>query len=377
MRKIRIVFVIDSFAFGGGAEQQLLYLSLGLDKNAYEVSVCNLGVSSQDFIESASKGGVKVFSLCQKGFADLRCLLNLSRFIAREKPDILNTFLFTSDSYGRIAGILNKVPVIIASIRNVDVWKKKRHIFLDRALKAKTSHFTANARAVKEYIIKTTHVNAGRVTVIYNGVDTQRFTDKPESGMLRSSLGAEDKKIILNVVRFEPEKNHLSLLEASRAILNKRSDTLFVLAGEGSIKKKIISEIKKQGLKEYFRILSAASHIESLYGIADVSVLTSLYEGCPNFILESMACGVPVVATSVGGVPELVEDAKTGFLVPVNDAPALAEKILYLLDNEAHRRQLGEEARKKALSGFSLNQMVSGYHNLYQELLSVKGLART
>jgi glycosyltransferase involved in cell wall biosynthesis len=347
-----------------------MHLVSGMDKQLFDVSICDLGDLSHKFREMAETGGVRVFSVPQGGMLDLGCLFGLSRLIGRFKPHIVNTFLFTSDLYGRIAAVARGVPVIISSLRNVDVWKKGHHRLLDRILAKKTASFTANADAVRQHLAATLNVDQGKVAVIYNGVDARRFSHvEPPTGLREQLRIGRDKKVLLTIARFVPQKDHRTLIEAAGLVLQKRSDVLFLLISEsGNLGDVLTGTIGRAGLMDYFRIFGFQEKIEDFYHVADVSVLTSLYEGCSNFILESMACGLPIVATRVGGNPELIQDGGTGFLVSPKSPRETAEKILHLLDNPSHAREFGERAAKRVRESFTVERMVRGYQELYVRL---------
>jgi glycosyltransferase involved in cell wall biosynthesis len=371
MRKIKLLYIIDNLAIGGGAEQQLVNLASGLDVNIFELTICNLGVLSKEYCQAIQAKNVKIFNIAQYGFFDASCLIALGRLIGKIRPDIVNTFLFTADTYGRIAALVRRVPIIIASIRNVDLWKNRLHIFVDTILKAGTTYFTVNSALVKKYLIETYHLEEKKIGVIYNGVDLQVFNkNKPRQEIYTKLNIAPTDKIILNVARFFDQKDHYTLIRALKTILANRKDITVILIGDGELRDKVLVQIEKEGIRDYFRILEPQLQLADFYNIASLSILTSVYEGCSNFILESMACGLPVVATSVGGNSELISDGKTGFLVSLKDYARVAEKALFLLNNPNIAYEFGIEARRKVEENFGLEKMVKEYESLYLGLCS-------
>ncbi len=366
--KIKIVAIIDNFAPGGGAEGQLFLLAQGIDKARFDMSVCSLGDLSTGFAETLASLGVRSFSIPQHGFFDIRCVIGLVTTLGRLRPHIVQTALFTSDLYGRLAAVLQGSPAIVTSVRNIDMWKKGRHRVLDRMLEKRTSRFTANAVAIKEHLKRAYGIEDRKIAVIYNGIDSARFARRSPSRSLYGELGIErEKKVFLTIARFVPQKDHFTLIEAAKIVLRSRKDAAFVLISEsGPLGSAIRDAIDRAGAKGSFKIVNYRDDVADFYNCAYASVLTSLYEGCSNFILESMACGLPVVATRVGGNPELVDDEKTGFLVAPRDPRAAAGKMLRLLDDPASARCFGEEARKKVESNFAVETMVRGYERLYE-----------
>jgi len=367
--RIKILFIIDNFYLGGGAEKQLFYKAKLLDKSIFDVSICSLGLLMDNYKDSLEAEGIKVFSCPQKGFLDLRCLKNLFFLLKKLNPDIVETILFTADTYGRITAILKKIPIIITSVRNLDIWKKKHHIFVDKILAKKTTHFVVNAKIIGEYIIKKLNIKSDKISVIYNGVDIERFQKRPPPLDLYKKLNIEkDKKIIINVGRFSPQKDHDTLIKAVDIILRKRKDVILILISEGMKESKFPQLIKEMGLYPYIKIQQPTENIQEFYNLSNVAVLTSLYEGCSNFILESMASQLPVVATSVGGNTELVVDEKTGFLVPPKEPQKIAQKLLFLLDNPDIAQRFGYEARRIIEENFHIQKTLKEYQNLYISL---------
>jgi glycosyltransferase involved in cell wall biosynthesis len=369
MDRIKVLFIIDELGIGGGAEKQLVYLALGIDKKAFEVYLCSLGDFPSEYLKVIQNAGIGSFNLYQKGLIDVRCLNRLTRLVGELRPHIVNTFLFTSDTYGRLSAILGKVPIIVTSVRNIDLWKKSRHLFVDRILEKRTTHFTANAGVIKRYLEEKLHIAPDKISVIYNGIDSEKFRKFQPAQNIYTDLNIrEGNKIILSICRFWPQKDHITLIEALKIVLKNRSDVEVILVGEGPLRDRILRIVEQSGLRERFRVLDCRYNVVELYNVSTLSLLTSLYEGCSNFILESMACELPVVATSAGGNSELVVEGKTGFLANPQDYEKIAEQILYLLDNPQVALEFGRAARKKIEEGFSLKTMVEAYEKLYQGL---------
>jgi len=369
MKKIRILFIIDNLLHFGGAQTQFALLAKNLDKNIFEINVCNLHSGSDTLVKELEKSSVKVFTIPQAGFFDVPCLLKLISLIRALRPDIVNTFLYTAEFYGRLAAALGEKTIIIDSVRNIDLWKKRRNVLADRILNRHTRHFTANCYAVKEYLLKKYNLKEEKVSVIYNGIWPQGPVNEGPPLPDIPGIGTE-KKVILTIARFSRQKDLGTLVEAAKLILKKRSDVVFLLIGQGETRKEIQGQIINSGFKDHFILWEDTKQPRSFYKIAYLGLLTSLYEGLSNFILEAMACGLPVIATRVGGNPELVVDGQTGFLIPEQDPGRAAEKTLFLLDNPQVAREFGRQAKKRAEENFSAAAMVDQYQDLYRKLYS-------
>ncbi len=366
--KLKLLFIIDSLSHTGGAQNQLALLIKHLDKTRFDVYVCNLSSEKDALLHTMKAPAVKLFVIPQHGLFDFMCFLELNEFMNNVNFDIITTYLFTADFYGRFAGMLQGEKVLISSIRNIDLWKKRRHVLVDRFLERYTFHFTANSRAVKEYLVSTHKVDRDKATVIYNGIDLERFKKREARREAFESFGLDrNKKIILTVARFDPQKDHFTLIDAAERVLAKRKDCVFLLVGRGVLKERVKHEVQRRGLRDSIAFIDDVENPETLYPLAYMSLLTSFHEGFPNFLLESMASELPVVATSVGGSPELVVDGETGFLVPPRQPGEITEKVLYLLDNPAKAERFGRSGRAMAQQ-FTIDRMVKEHTQLYLSL---------
>jgi len=369
MQKINILFVIDTLKVGG-AENQFKILVENLNRDRFVVNVCNLGSPSDALLKDISRFSNVCLTIPQKGKMDLNCLITLTRLIKKMKPHIVNTILFTAHCYGRISALWSKVPVIIASYRNIDLWKRWYHKKVDYILSKKTSHFTANSYALKRYLISEYNIPSSRITVIYNGIDLNKFKKKEKDFGIFKKLNIDsNKKVILTVGRFSPQKDYYTLIETAKKVISHYKNVLFLLIGRGPLKKEIERKINDEGLNNFFRIIEFVEDIEEVYNIACLSISTSLYEGLSNFILESMACEVPVIATPAGGNSELIMDNHTGFLVPFKDVEKIAERVIYLLSNPQKAEEIGRRARARVERMFAIEKMIKRYEDLYIEMV--------
>jgi len=366
--KIKVLQVVDSLGMGG-AERQVFEIAMHIDRNEFELHICSLWDEDNFLLEDFKKINVPVYTIRQFGFFDYSCLKKTFDYIKDLKPDIVHTFLFTADCYGRIAARLAGVPLIISSQRSVDLWKKFRHKLCDRILASITTRFIANSEAGKRFLVEAEGVKPSKIEVIYNGVDLRAFNDPFDKDGLRQSLRIHpNERIITMVARLAYVKDHITYLKAAQIVLSQIQDLHFLIVGDGELENKIRRDILDLDLEDNVTLLVQRKDIPQILSITDISVLTSLYEGCANAILESMAAAKPVVATDAGGNRELVIDGSTGYLVPVKDAGALAEKIYYLLKNPDIMRRMGEAGRKRVETNFTLDKALNSIENLYQKL---------
>jgi glycosyltransferase involved in cell wall biosynthesis len=238
------------------------------------------------------------------------------------------------------------------------------------ALKSATRIVTVT-KIVADDLVLHQGVNRSKIVTIYNGVDLERFSEiSPQKKMgIRSTLGIDSKKKVVGMVaQLTDWKGIPYFLKAIPLILKECRDVMFVIVGDGKERKNLETMAQALGISSYVVFTGFRRDIPEMMSVMDVLVLSSLREGLPNVLIEAMAMRKPVVATNVGGVPELVIDNETGFLIPPRNPDALAKAILNFLVSRAKARKFGEKGRIYAEQKFSLTQMVKNYENLYSQI---------
>lgn len=359
---IKICYVIGTLEIGG-AEKQLLKLIKGMDREKFAPVVIALrsGLLKEEFEKV-----VKVIVVGKRWKVDLLFLIRLISIIRKERPDILHTFMFTANTWGRIAGIVSGVPVIIASERCVDIWKKWYHKWIDKILLKFTYKVVGNSNSVKKFYQRIEKIPEHKIEVIYNGVDLEEFKniditlpDIQKKGFLIGTGG-----------RFTQQKGLINLLMAIPDVLKEIPDTKFIFVGDGPLRRNFEDFVQKKGISNSVIFTGYRKDILSIFSLCDVIVVPSLFEGMPNIVLEAMALKKPVIATNIPEIAELIEDGKNGLLVPVkNNVKDIAEKILYLLKNPEERKKMGEEAYNLIVKKFTIENTVKKYEELYKEAM--------
>ena len=363
-QRTRVLFVIDELDIGG-TEQQILELVKRLDRAVYLPMVCCFrpGRVSRE-IEMA---GIPVFTLPKRGRLDVGLIAGLVRLMRRERVDLVQTYLITANTWARLAAILARVPIIISSERNVDMWEDPVKPVIGRWLDRWTYATIGNSQAVKDYLVRK-GLRPERIRVIYNGVDSGRFEEPAAPEATRAGLGIPaHHSVVALVARLEPQKDPRTFLEAASMIVQKLPAVSFVVIGGGTMQPDLEREAHALGLGKRIVFTGPRRDVPSLLAACDVSVMSSVKEGMSNTIMESMAAGKPMVATRVGGNAELIADGETGFLVPPRDAAALANAIERILADQALGRSMGRRARARIAERFSVDAMVSATQRLYGE----------
>ena len=364
MARLNILQLVNGFAIGGG-ELKLLELVAKLNKDKYNVIVCSVGQGGplqDDFEKVSSK--VYVFSKVHR--FDFSLILKVVKLMKREQINIVQTTLFYADVIGAAAAWLAKVPVVIS-------WDVVTHPF--NKLHSTAYHLAQRnmnrvitvSDAINRQVVKERKVDPTKVKTIHYGVDHTKYKSYSDTSVMkRKEFGFKKDDVILGTVaRLTEQKGHKYLIEAAYAITRKFPKVKFAFIGDGPLRQNLQQQISHLGLDSHFSFLGFRNDIPEIVGMLDVFVLPSLYEGLPNVVLEVMACGKPVVATAVDGTPEAVTDGTTGILVPPRDPQALETAIIELLSDHNRRFIMGQEARKRMETIFSLDKQVEKFEKLY------------
>lgn len=308
--------------------------------------------------------------------------------------DVVHAFLFDADIATRVAGRKAKTPVVVTSERNADYHRPLIHRLAFRITRNWFDAMIANSHAGKAFNIRTQRLEPKRILVVPNGVDVQRFRPQPDRS-LRSELGiGADALVVGMVASFKPQKNHQMFARFANRLLQKMPDVRFILAGgtldaEGNSQTAIRSNARMHKVSHaYFdeirRLLTPLVNIERLlllgnrtdmhrvYNTCDVTVLTSHHEGTSNVILESMACGVPVVATDVSDNRRIIADDSVGLVTAPDDDHAMADAVYRLLSDDKVRQQASTACRQWVLDEFSNRALARRTGDIYCHLLSNK-----
>lgn len=351
----------------GGTETQIRELALRLDRARFDVVVCGLkgpGVIGEEL----RARGVRVVTLDGAGKGDARVLLRLARLIAAERPDIVHAFLGFANVAASLVGRLLGVPVVIWSYRDVEVWKTRPQWLLDRAALRWADAVTCCSDAVRRFVLAHVNGQGAKFATIHNGVDVEAF--RTPQAVSRPALGLRDGvPVVGTVARLDEPKKGLAVLLQALAELASRSDVpdwQVLLVGDGPARARLERAAAELGLARRVIFAGQRRDVPSVLPVLDLFVCPSLYEGFGIAIVEAMAAERPVVASAVGGVPEIVVDGETGLLVPVGDASALADAIHRLLRDPELARRMGARGRDRASDLFSVDRMVRQHERLYE-----------
>lgn len=358
----RIVFVIPTMD-RGGAEKQLCLLAENLPEDRFDVHVILLtrdGPRSQ----SLRDAGIPVTVIGKRFKADPSAFFRLRRQLKELKPDIVHTWLFAANSFGRAAAQAAKVPRIIGSERCVDPWKTAAHFLIDRKLLKYTETITTNSVSVRDFYAA--HgIDQNKFTLIPNGIEPVSVSARTREQVF-ATLGIDpQRKLIMAVGRLWPQKRYRDLIWAAELLATLRDDTTLAIVGDGPQKGELLRHRDAVTIPLHVRFCGQRDNVTELLPHADAFWIGSEYEGQSNSLIEAMQAGVPVIATDIPGNRDLVINQQTGRLVALGDTADFARQSNEILDNELDAKRLGNNARDRIASEFTVAQMVQKHANLY------------
>jgi glycosyltransferase involved in cell wall biosynthesis len=358
----------------GGAETVLVNIVRSMDRSRFNPQV--VLHESRWLHQQLLAAGVPTRIIAGQGSWDLSFLRKLIRTCRELEIDVIHAHLFGASLYACLAGVILGVPVI-ATFHNELYLPGRAERFLplkNLLIRHLAAKIVLVADFMKEDYIKKGHYPVGKMVTIYNGINFPASLSSVETAALRNELGlAATDLIVGHVANFRTPKGHPYLVEAAADVCRRIPEAKFLLIGElgdGSIKSEVETLIEKFHIGEKIKLLGFRSDVHKLLNAMDMFVLPSVSEGHPLSVVEAMAAARPVVATRVGGLAEIIDDGRTGYLVAPKDPASLAERIVTLLKDRNHRQEMGQAAFKEATRRFSLKAMMKNYEELYQGVVS-------
>ncbi len=355
----------------GGAQVALWRLATRLDKAAFTARVVCLRGGEGAVGRKLRAAGIPILDLQMTRKWRVDALARLYAHWRRERPTILHSWMFHATLTGRLVGRAAGIPILISARRNVNIGGSQRER-LNRLTLPLDHAVIAVCEAARQAEMARGHAAPEKVTTIYNGVDLSEFppANAAAGARLRRVLHLPaDARLIGVVGRLHPQKGHTTLLQAIPAILAETPAAHFLMIGDGELRPALAQEAQQLGAARQVHWLGQRDDVPMLLAGLDLFALPSLWEGMPNAALEAMAAALPVVATGVDGTREVIEDGVSGLLVPPADAAALAAGIIRLLQDPSLAQRLGQTARERVATQFTLEQTVQKTEALYRSLL--------
>ena len=365
MRK-RILQIIPTLD-RAGAEKQMSLLARELPREEFDVHVCAL-TRGGPLMRGLQRAGIPTTVIGKRWKLDPQACWKLARHVARLRPELIHTWLFAADSYGRAAGIACGVKCLVAGLRCVDPWKGWLEFSVDRYLVRHTARIVANSPGVREFYVR--HgLPEEKIEVIPNGIGPVQPSRTTRRQLLRE-LGLPGEVHLIGLVgRLWPQKRVKDAIWAADLLKVIRDDLHLLVVGDGPHRQRLLKFRRQVRIADRVHFLGHRNDLPQLLPHFDVLWSTSAYEGQSNVIMEAMASGVPVVATDIPGTRDLVVPQLTGYLVPVGDRAGLAKYTNRILDNPKLAGQLGQAGRERMTSEFGAEKMIARHAQLYRSLL--------
>jgi len=369
--KINVVHLVEELTIGG-LEKTLTAVVLNLNKKKYNVSVWCLREGGF-FADKLVKEGIDVKILHISTSRNPLSIYKLYRLLKSHKFDIIHTHAYSAGTIGRISAFLAGIPVIISHNHSVYDYYNKCYHFVEWLLSLITDRVICISEVVNRFANETQRINAKKLITIHNGIDDVCAVTEKSSSDLKKELGLPINHSIIGTIAHLVEHKGLKyLLESASLLLASRRDISFLFVGGGALERKLKKLCVDLKIEKNVIFAGERSDIPEILFSIDIFVLPSLREGLPLAILEAMACGKPVIATNVGGIPEIVVDGVSGILVSPKDPEALFRAMDELLNDRAKLTKMGHHGERVCEESFSSNAMIEKIENLYDSLLSEK-----
>ena len=364
---IPIAFVMSSFE-PGGTERQMIELVRRLDPNRWAVHVACFRARGSWFGRVAgAAASVAEFPVESFRRTDaLRHAWDFARWCRANRIAVVHTTELYSNIFGLPAAALARVAVRIANRREINPDKSAGQIAAQRAAYACAHKVVANSGAAAERL-RLEGVPARKIAIVANGLDLESFSERSTRPALR--------KVVV-VANLRPEKGHEVLLDAAPGVLTRFPDARFEIVGDGPERERLRARAEAAGLAHAFHFIGHQDDVAARLAASDIFVLPSRSEAFPNSVLEAMAAGLPIVASAVGGILELVDDHRTGLLVPAGDDAALSSAICRLMAEPGLGARLGAAARAEAATRYAFDRMVAAFELIYLTELTRRGVVR-
>jgi glycosyltransferase involved in cell wall biosynthesis len=319
--------------------------------------------------QQCERDGISTTVIPNQGAFDIEWLRHFLALMRKEQIHLIHAHEFDAIVHGTFAAAIGRIP-IVATIHGKNYYWEKKIRRMAYRLVSRYAHMVTVSQDLKQFVTERTGISGRRIQVIYNGIDAFPDIDVQEQARTRNEIGlSSDDQIVGAIGSLYPVKGHRYLIESIPSVIRACPAAKFLLVGRGDQEVALKDRIKQLGLERYVYFLGLRQDIGRLLSIMDIFVLPSLSEGLSVATLEAMASAKPVVATRVGGNPELVIEGETGMLVPSEDSGALAQSITTLLLDKDRARTFGQNGRRRVEQRFHINMMIDEYQKLYWKCL--------
>lgn len=367
----KVVLFIDSLG-SGGAQRQLVLLARLLNEAEYyePIVVCYHQADHLKFM--LDDVGISYHLIKKNHIVDLMFLVKFVLFLRRVKPDVLVSYLNTPNMWARLAGLFVNINCIITSERNIDLYKSKLRVCIERLLFPLSDKVVVNAYSIKEMLTASLGFDVNKIKVIYNAVDTNVFypLSNETVDIYRHELGLSTADYVIALPgRLQGQKNHMCLINALLDLDSKTLSKIKVLfvgyETDLSLKEKLIEIISKNNLQSVIRFCGVKSDMTTIYNLSDIIILPSLWEGLPNVVIEAMACERLVVVSNIADNSKIIEHGKNGFIFKSNDSHQLSKLIEECIAlNAKALNEIRKSAKQWVIQNCSPERFIADYSEI-------------
>lgn len=361
----------------GGTQQELLKFLRYASHEKYQFSVCIL-LGHDRLNDEISALGIENINLEMRHYYDFGAWWRLYRFAKEKRVDLVHTYGLKAHIIGRIVGKCLRVPVNISSVHSTDPWRKWYHVLLERLTSRLTDLYISNSQAGRLATHQRERIPLRKIITIPNGIDVTEYESYhtltfEEINALKQRFGIASTAPVIGIVaNFRQMKGHKTIVDALPRVLKSFPELKCLFVGSDLWHGTVQEYIREKQLERTVICIGFQQNIPEILAILDIFLLPSLWEGLPTSVMEAMAMKKPVIASTVGGIPELVEHEVTGLLIPPNDPVRLADEVIRLLNNPAWAAQLGQAGYKKIQQDFALTSSVAKIEEVYDQLITEK-----
>lgn len=364
-RRLRVLVLIDKAHDTGGAERFAVALATHLPQDRIEPWLCSTRRAEPNAVRALAGAGVPHINLGRRAKWDLHRLAAVVALLRRERFDVVHSHMFGSNLWGAVLGRAAGVPVILP---HEHVWSyagNRMRAWLDgHVIGRLATRFLTISEASREHMVGVEHIPAGKIVVMPTA-----YVPRPGPATdVRAELGLPRGTPLIGVASvLRPQKSLDVMLDAHRLVVERVPEAHLVIAGDGECLPDLQARTDALGLRSHVHFLGLRQDVDSLLRQVEVGAMSSRWEGMPLFALECMAAGTPLVATDVGGLPELIRSGESGLLVPPADPAALAGALVATLLDEDLRRRLAAGAARR-IDEFRIDRVASRFADLYEAL---------